>query len=215
MSADLRTRILAACDAIEIHRDELGRLDAVAGDGDHGVSMALGARAVRATLEAHPEASGPAILTLIAPAAASVGGAIGPIWATMLVRAATTALAAGVGDRPTVAQLSACADAALGGVQALGKARPGDKTLVDALAPVALALAESEASGLGVTEAADAAVAAADAGADATAGMVATLGRASRLGDRSLGSVDPGARSLAIVLRAVVEAEPDARPEER
>ena len=208
MSADLRTRILAACDAVEAHRDELGRLDAVAGDGDHGVSMALGARAVRATLEAHPEASGPAISRSIAPAAGSVGGAIGPIWATMLVRVATTAVALGVGDRPTVAQLSACADAALGGVQALGNAGPGDKTLVDALIPVTLALAQGEASGLGVAEAADAAVAAADAGADATAGMVATLGRASRLGDRSLGSMDPGARSLAIALRAVVEATP-------
>jgi dihydroxyacetone kinase phosphoprotein-dependent L subunit len=214
MTADLRARILAACDAVEAHRDELGRLDAVAGDGDHGVSMALGARAVRTRLEANPDASGPALLTLIAPAAASVGGAIGPIWATMLVRAGAAAASAGVGGHPTVAQLSACADAALAGVQALGKARPGDKTLVDALAPVALALAHGAESGLGVAEVADAAVAAADAGAEATAGMVATLGRASRLGDRSLGSMDPGVRSLAIVLRAVVEAEPDARSEE-
>jgi dihydroxyacetone kinase-like protein len=129
----------------------------------------------------------------------------------MLMRAAATAREVGVGEHPTVAQLRACADAALGGVETLGKARPGDKTLVDAFTPVALALAESEAAGLGVDEAAEAAIAAADAGAEATAGMVATLGRASRLGDRSLGSMDPGARSLAIVLRAVVEAEPGPR----
>jgi dihydroxyacetone kinase phosphoprotein-dependent L subunit len=215
LSADLRTRILAACDAIEAHRDELGRLDAVAGDGDHGISMALGARAVRATLEAHPQASGPAILALIAPAAASVGGAIGPIWATMLMRAAAAAAEMGVDDHPTVAQLRACADAAVGGVQALGKARPGDKTLVDALAPAAIALAHGEAAGLSLTEVADDAVAAAAAGADATAGMVATLGRASRLGDRSLGSVDPGARSLALVLQAVVDPETGSRNERR
>ena len=91
MSPDLRTRILAACDAIEAHRDELGRLDAVAGDGDHGVSMAFGARAVRAQLEAHPDATGPALLALIASSAGSVGGAIGPLWATMLIRASSTA----------------------------------------------------------------------------------------------------------------------------
>jgi dihydroxyacetone kinase len=91
LSRDLRARILAACDVIEAHREELGRLDAVAGDGDHGVTMALGARAVRSALEAHPDASGPAILALIAPAAGSVGGAIGPIWATMLLRAASAA----------------------------------------------------------------------------------------------------------------------------
>jgi dihydroxyacetone kinase len=215
MSSDLRRRILAACDAVEAHGDELGRLDAVAGDGDHGVSMTLGARAVRTTLEAHPDASGPAILGLIAPAAGSVGGAIGPIWATMLVRVASTATTLGIGGDPSVAQLSACVDAALGAVQTLGGARPGDKTLVDALAPVALAFAEGEASGSSLADVAEAAVAAAEAGAAATAGMTATLGRASRLGDRSLGSVDPGARSLAIVLRAVVVAAPDPRSDGR
>jgi dihydroxyacetone kinase phosphoprotein-dependent L subunit len=212
MGTDLRARILAACDAIDAHRDELGRLDAVAGDADHGVSMALGAQAVRSTLEAHPDVSGPALLALIAPSAASVGGAIGPLWATMLLRASATAMTLGVGKQPTVAQLRACADAALAGVQALGKARPGDKTLVDALAPVALALADGEATGDSLPAAAGAAVIAATAGADATASMVPTLGRASRLGDRSVGSVDPGARSFAIVLRALVEAPSDERP---
>jgi dihydroxyacetone kinase len=96
-------------------------------------------------------------------------------------------------------------------VVALGGARPGDKTIVDALAPMTAALAEGEEAGLGVAEVADAAVAAAVAGAEATAGMVATLGRASRLADRSLGSVDPGARSLAIILMAVAGSSRDGR----
>jgi dihydroxyacetone kinase-like protein len=130
----------------------------------------------------------------------------------MLLRVATTAAAAGIDGAPaSVSRLRECADAALAGVQALGKARPGDKTIVDALAPVAAALAGSEAAGAGLPDAAAAAVAAALAGAEATTGMVATLGRASRLGARSLGSADPGARSFALVLQAVVEAggEPD------
>jgi phosphoenolpyruvate---glycerone phosphotransferase subunit DhaL len=207
VSARLRDLVLAACAALEAHRDELGALDSVAGDGDHGVSMSLGARAVRAALEGHPDASGPALLTLIAPAAASVGGAIGPLWATMLLRSAAAARETGARHgEPSVAHVRACAEAALAGVQALGGARPGDKTVVDALAPAVEALATAEREGRELAAAVRAAADAADAGALATAGLVATLGRASRLGERGRGSMDPGARSLAIAIEAAVSA---------
>jgi dihydroxyacetone kinase-like protein len=208
----LRARILAACAAIEASRDELCRLDAVAGDGDHGVSMALGTRAIRKVLEANPDATGAALIALLAPAAGSVGGAIGPLWAVMLVRLAGTARDRDRnGEPPSTADLAAYAAAALSGAQALGHASPGDKTLVDALAPAVDALSAAESQGLDPETAARGAVDAARAGAEGTAAMVATLGRSSRLGERSRGSPDPGATSFAIVLESLLAVSEDER----
>jgi dihydroxyacetone kinase phosphoprotein-dependent L subunit len=203
----LRACVLAAADAVEAARDELGRLDAVAGDGDHGVTMTLGARAVRARLDEQPDVAGVDLLAAIAPAFASVGGAIGPIYATALLRLAGVARSIPSGpDAPTVAQARAAAEAVQAGIEKLGGARPGDKTVLDAVAPVADALraAEAEASSLAV--ALRAAVDAACAGAAATADMTARVGRASRLGDRSRGWQDPGATSFALILEAAVRA---------
>lgn len=203
----LRACTLAAIDALEAARDALCRLDSVAGDGDHGVTMALAARAARKKLEESPEAEGADLLAKVALAAGSVGGAIGPIYATALHRAATTLRSLGpvAGERP-VADLRACAQAALDGITAIGHAGPGDKTIVDALAPTVQALAEAEAAGATLPEAIGAAVTAARVGAAATADMVATVGRASRLGERSRGSVDPGASSFVVIVAAAEEA---------
>jgi phosphoenolpyruvate---glycerone phosphotransferase subunit DhaL len=207
MSADLRAGVAAACDAIEAARDDLCRLDAVAGDGDHGVTMTLGARAVRRALEAHPEADGAALLAFLAPAAGSVGGAIGPLWATLLLRVAGTLRAAGSDPVALTAPLlRACGEAALAGVVALGKATEGDKTIVDALAPAVRALADAETNGDDLATAAQAAAEAARAGAAGTAGMVATLGRAARLGERSRGTADPGATSFALIAEVLASA---------
>jgi dihydroxyacetone kinase-like protein len=203
----LRACVLDALDAVEAARDELGRLDAVAGDGDHGVTMALAARAARRKLEERPEADGADLLVMIASAVGSVGGAIGPIYATALIRAAAALRAIGpvASERP-VADLRACAQAALDGIIAIGHASPGDKTIVDALGPAVAALAEAEAAGASLPNAIDAAVAAARAGTAATGDMVASVGRASRLGERSRGSVDPGARSFVVIVTAAHEA---------
>lgn len=207
MSADLRAGIAVACDALEAARDELCRLDAAAGDGDHGVTMVLGARAIRRALEAHPEAEGAALLALLAPAAGSVGGAIGPLWATLLIRIAGTLRAAGPGAATfTTPLLRASGEAALAGVVALGHATEGDKTIVDAFAPAVRALAEAETRGDDPVTAARTAAEAARAGAAGTAGMVATLGRAARLGERSRGTADPGATSFALVAEALARA---------
>lgn len=207
MSADLRAGVAAACDALEAARDDLCRLDAAAGDGDHGVTMALGARAVRRVLEAHPEAEGATLLALLAPAAGSVGGAIGPLWATLLIHIAGTMRAAGPDATTfTTPLLRASGEAALAGVVALGHATEGDKTIVDAFAPAVQALAEAETRGDDPVTAARAAAEAARAGAAGTAGMVATLGRAARLGERSRGTADPGATSFALVAEALASA---------
>jgi dihydroxyacetone kinase-like protein len=195
----LRARVLAAADAIEGAREELGALDGIAGDGDHGVTMATAARNVRSRLAAAPSAEGADLIRQVAMGVSSVGGAIGPIYATALLRIAALPLSEPV----TVAELRACAEAAEEGVVALGKARPGDKTVLDALHPLVESLRASEASGDVVPAALAAAARAARAGAESTAGMIASVGRASRLGERSRGHADPGATSFAIIVEAI------------
>ncbi len=206
----LRACILAAADAVEAARDELGRLDAVAGDGDHGVTLALAARSVRARLDGAPALDGADLLAAIAPAVASVGGSIGPIYATALLRLATAARTLPAGAAPTVAQAREAAESVQAGIERLGGARPGDKTVLDALAPAVAALGAAEAGGSSLPAALDAAVEAARVGAASTADMVARVGRASRLGEKSLGSPDPGATSFALILASAVRAWTEA-----
>jgi dihydroxyacetone kinase len=194
--------VLAASDAVEASRDELCRLDAGAGDGDHGVTMALAARAVRQAVAASPDSSDEELVTRIALAMGSVGGACGPIYASGLLAIATTMRGRPDGSL-TVAEMVDFAAAAEGAISALGHARPGDKTILDALDPVVRALQEAQASRQSVGDALTAAAAAAREGTAATAGMIASAGRASRLGERSRGLADPGASSLALIMDAL------------
>jgi dihydroxyacetone kinase-like protein len=143
-----------------------------------------------------------AILKLVAMTLMStVGGASGPLYGTAFLRAATTVGDAGQLDAGAV---GAALAAALGGVQARGKAVPGDKTIVDALVP-AVEAAES-ARGNSVAEVLQAAAAAAQDAVATTIPLVARKGRASYLGERSAGHADPGATSTAVILRALAEA---------
>jgi phosphoenolpyruvate---glycerone phosphotransferase subunit DhaL len=199
----LRRCVLAAAGAVEAARDELCRLDAAAGDGDHGVTMALAARAVRQRLADSPNASPAELVTKVALAAGSVGGAIGPIYASGLVAVAATLRRLEPAEAPSVAGLLACAEAALAAITTLGRAKPGDKTILEALDPAVRSLREADLAGTGVAEALEGAAAAAREGAASSASMVATLGRASRLGERSRGLADPGASSFALVLQAL------------
>jgi phosphoenolpyruvate---glycerone phosphotransferase subunit DhaL len=201
----LRACVLAATRAVEASRDELSRLDSAAGDGDHGVTMALAARAVRKTLDDAPDVGGEALVTRLAMAMGSVGGAIGPIYATSLlaVAARMRSLPSAPGA-PSVEYLAACAAAAESAIAALGGAKPGDKTVLDALHPATEAL--QNAKDESVAHALSAAASAAGEGAAATAELVAVVGRASRLGERSRGMADPGASSLALILESVAQA---------
>src|SRR5207244_3111764 len=127
----LREAILAAAAAVEAARDELTRLDSVAGDGDHGVTMTFAARAVRQKLEQSPDADGADLLVQVAQAMGSVGGAIGPLYATALLRVARTIRSLQLSpDGPTTGDLRACAETAEAAITELGGARPGDKTVV-------------------------------------------------------------------------------------
>ena len=207
MSA-LRSAILSAADAVEAARESLCELDARTGDGDHGVTMAIGARNVRQRLDALDGDDPAAILRAAAMGMAGVGGAIGPIWASGLLAVARRLEADGSdaerSDAALVALLADAADAALGAVTGLGHAKVGDKTIVDALSPVVETLRASAAEGRPSVEACEAARLAARRGADSTVDMVATVGRSSRFGEASRGNPDPGASSFALIVEALV-----------
>lgn len=196
----LRAGVTGAADAVEASRDELCRLDAGAGDGDHGVTMALAARAVRQAIAAAPDASSAELVTKLALAMGSVGGAIGPVYASALIGIAATLRGVPAAQALTVAQVLACGEAAEAAIIGIGHAKPGDKTILDALHPAVEALRHAHRSGAGLGEALNAAATAAREGAESTAAMIAQVGRASRLGERSRGLADPGASSFALIM---------------
>jgi dihydroxyacetone kinase-like protein len=185
--------------------DYLTQLDAAIGDGDHGINMTRGFEAVGRALAAEGPDTAPGRLLVLSgkTLVATVGGASGPLWGSAF-RAAGRSL--GDADGFDGRGLGAALDAALAAVVDLGAAQPGDKTMVDALAPAIEALHERLAAGESVAAAVTAAADAAEAGARATAPMQARKGRASYLGERSIGHQDPGATSAALILRALQTA---------
>lgn len=210
MTDAIREAILAAADAVDAARSELGALDGAAGDGDHGMTMSIGARNARRRFATLPnDATTADLVRAAATAMGGVGGAIGPLYAAALGAIAAEVDGGGgaaAGQAADVAMLRRAAEAAEGAVVRLGHAAPGDKTVLDALHPLVESLRASETSGRPLDEALAAAVRAADDGVAETAGMIARIGRASRLGERSRGQPDAGARSLAIIVRALAEA---------
>jgi phosphoenolpyruvate---glycerone phosphotransferase subunit DhaL len=185
--------------AVEVEADHLTQLDSAIGDGDHGVNMTRGFRAVVAALDGG-EPPGRQLITAGKTLVSTVGGASGPLWGLALRRAGRA-----LGDAPEVHGdgLVQALDAALAAVVELGAAEPGDKTMVDALGPAIEALREHLATGGELEGALEAAADAAEAGARATTPMQARKGRASYLGERSVGHQDPGATSTALIVRAL------------
>lgn len=181
-------------------KDLLTDLDAAIGDADHGANMDRGLTAVVAALERGSPASAAAVLKSAGMTMVStVGGASGPLYGTLFLRMATAAGEVDALDPPAFAK---ALRAGLEGVVARGKPVAGDKTMFDALAPACDALDASLAGGASLAEALRAASAAADAGRDATIPMLARKGRASYLGERSVGHQDPGATSVALLVGA-------------
>lgn len=184
----------AAAQTLIAHADELTALDQAIGDGDHGVNMRRGAEAVLAAREEILAKPLPAALQAIGmKLVMTVGGASGPLFGTLLMT-----LGKSLPDAPTRADLARAAAAALAAVQARGKSEPGQKTMLDVLAPLAAALAAGAAPST--------LPALADQAAQATVPMRAIRGRASFLGDRSIGHIDPGARSLSLIVAALCTA---------
>ena len=205
MQADVfRAWVGTAARAVEEQRDHLTQLDAAIGDADHGVNRARGFTAVLAALEAATPATPGAVLTLTGSTLISkVGGASGPLYGVAFRRAGKALGDAADVDLPA---LAAALEAALAGVQQLGAAREGDKTMVDALAPATGAFSKAISEGASPADALSALAEAAQAGAEATISMQALKGRASYLGPRSVGHEDPGAASTALILGALRDA---------
>ena len=191
--------------AVTARADYLTQLDAAIGDGDHGINMTRGFYAVGKALAAQGDETAPGRLLVLAgkTLVSTVGGASGPLWGSAL-RAAGRSL--GDAEDFDGSQLASALDAALAAVVDLGAAQPGDKTMVDALAPAAVALRERVSEGDSIAEAVSAAADAAEAGAQATTPLQARKGRASYLGERSIGHQDPGATSAALIMRALQAA---------
>ncbi|RNL83585.1 dihydroxyacetone kinase subunit DhaL [Halostreptopolyspora alba] len=193
--------LLAVASSVEADRERLTRLDAEIGDGDHGTNLHRGFTAVRAALEEiHPESVGRVLVTTGTTLISRVGGASGPLYGTVF-RTAGKRLEAPECD---VAELAAALSAGYEAVCALGSARVGDKTMLDALHPAVEALTAADPTG-GLAAAARAAAEAARKGAEATVDLQARKGRASYLGSRSRGHLDPGAASTALVFGALAD----------
>lgn len=194
-----------AAAAVRVQRDYLTQLDAAIGDGDHGTNMNRGLTAVEKALAGQNGDVPPGRLLILAgkTLVSTVGGASGPLWGSAL-RAAGRSL----GDAPEFggAELATALDAAIAAIVDLGAAAPGDKTMVDALGPASEALHAGLESGVPLPLALAAAAEAAEAGARATVPMLARKGRASYLGERSVGHQDPGATSVVLILRALERA---------
>lgn len=193
---------LAAVDIAE-QRDYLVDLDRAIGDGDHGENMDRGFKAaVEALGQAQPASVAEVLKTVAKTLMSTVGGAAGPLYGTAFLRASK---AAGDGDLDG-AGVAAVIAGALEGIQARGKATTGEKTMVDAWTPALEAARAAAESGSDPAAVLEAAATAAEAGAAATEPMRATKGRASYLGERSIGHLDPGAVSTSLILRAAVRA---------
>jgi dihydroxyacetone kinase len=191
----------AVADDMAARHDELNRLDAAAGDGDLGNTVAIAAQAVRAAVEASGDTDPAALLrqcgTDVATAAPSTTGTLTARGMLGAARAIGTA-----GSKPPVRLVYLGFAAALAAIQAAGKAAPGDKTMIDALVPAVAALFEQAESGAQLPDALSAAAAAARLGAEQTKSMTAKAGRARWLAERSQGAEDAGARFIALVLES-------------
>ena len=190
--------------AVRAERDHLVQLDAAIGDGDHGTNMRRGFEAVVQALDADGGAPPGKLLILAGRTLVStVGGASGPLWGSALRSGGRV-----LGDQGTfdAAQLVEVLAAALASVKDLGTAAVGDKTMVDALEPAVDTLRARVAQGARLEEAVSDAAEAAEKGMRATVPLQARKGRASYLGERSVGHQDPGATSTALIMRALQKA---------
>ena len=196
--------VRAAAAVVGEHRVELSELDRAIGDGDHGENLNRGFTAVVAALDANPPDTPGGVLKLVATTLISkVGGAAGPLYGTAFLRASAKLGTAADLDVPALLD---ALRAGLEGVQARGKAVGGDATMVDALIPAVSAAEKAAEDGGDVAAVLTAAADAADRGAESTVDLVPRKGRASYLGERAVGHLDPGARSSALLLRAFAGA---------
>jgi len=205
----LESWLRLGAERIHDQAEGLTKLDQAIGDGDHGINMDRGFTAIRAQLDAgSPEAedddarAGAVLRTAGRTLISTVGGAAGPLYGTAFMRAGGAIASAGAEQSPGEIALVAL-EAAIGGIAGLGKATTGEKTMIDALVPAHAAGQAALDAGGDIGAVVRAMADAAESGATATTPLLATKGRASYLGERSIGHQDPGATSAALLLRAL------------
>ncbi len=191
--------IQAATQALIDHVEELTALDQAIGDGDHGLNMRRGAQAIQAKMEAlSTQTLNEALKTMGLTCMSTVGGSSGPVFGTVLMT-----LGKELPPQPNAASVARALDASIKALTRLGKAEVGQKTLLDVLDPVRQVLAS--AGDLKGPELLARVRRCADESVQATAQMEAVRGRSSFLGDRALGHVDPGSRSMALIIGSICD----------
>jgi dihydroxyacetone kinase-like protein len=197
-----QSMVLDISGAIVSHRDQLGELDAKTGDGDHGINMAKGFTLCRDRVDRVTDLRS-AFRMISDTLFLEIGGSMGPLYGVFF-----GALSDQAPFEPRVVpeELLSMLDAGYQALLAVGGAEPGDKTMLDALYPALEAVRAGVSEGLPLYSVLDRMKAAAINGRDATSDMVAKVGRASRLGERSRGSVDAGAASCCLILCAMADA---------
>jgi dihydroxyacetone kinase-like protein len=194
--------VLAIAQRIVENRGYLSDIDGLIGDGDHGVNMAKGFSLAAERLRGEPKSLAASLAALGDVLMTEIGGSMGPLYGVMFSGFAEALDGVEAID---AAAFERMLRRGLEEVQSIGDAKVGDKTLIDAFAPGLEALATATARGESFDAALDALIVAAEKGRDGTIDLVAKIGRASRLGERSRGVLDPGATSCAIILRALAE----------
>ena len=190
--------VLAMADRIVENRAYLSEIDGKIGDGDHGVNMAKGFGMAAERLKGKDQSLSASLDTLGTVLMTEIGGSMGPLYGVMF-----TEIAEKLEDMEAIdsSAYSKSLHAGLEDIPSIGSAKVGDQTLLDTLVPAIEAFDAADATGKSFADALDALVAAAEAGRDSTINLVAKIGRASRLGERSLGVLDAGATSCAIILK--------------
>jgi len=194
--------VLSMADRIVENRAYLSEIDGKIGDGDHGVNMAKGFGMAAERLKGQSTSLDQALDTLGTLLMTEIGGSMGPLYGVMFTEFAEKIAGA---DAIDAAAFSAMLHAGLAGVQSIGSAKVGDKTLLDTLVPAIEAFDKASGTSPDFGAALDALVDAAEKGRDSTIDLVAKIGRASRLGERSRGVLDAGATSCAIILKELAD----------
>lgn len=197
-----RQVLLTIVTAIQTNSDYLSELDGATGDGDHGINMNKGFTSFKAKIGDAPIGLSEGLNTLGNTLLTEIGGAMGPLYGTLFLAMGSSC--AGL-SHIDAQQFGNMLKSALTEVQELGGASAGDKTLLDALLPAVNAYQHALSEGKSFVQALQAMAAAAEAGKESTREMVAKLGRASRLGERSRGHLDAGAASCAVILTALMQ----------
>ena len=194
--------VLAIARRIVENRAYLSDIDGLIGDGDHGVNMAKGFSLTAERLRGEAQSLAASLATLGDVLMTEIGGSMGPLYGVMFSGFADALKGVETID---AAAFERMLRNGLEEVQSIGEAKVGDKTLIDAYAPALQAFSAATANRESFADALDALVVAAEKGRDSTIDLVAKIGRASRLGERSRGVLDPGATSCAIILRTFAE----------